>query len=104
VIGLVTSQQALHEDASDPEGISAYVYTVRVWRQLKGRVPDLIRLKTENDSGGYRMSVGEQHLLFFGRTSDYFQADACGNSSDLPRGNVIVKKVEQLLARKTQAR
>jgi hypothetical protein len=104
VIGLVTSQQDLHEDKSDPEGISAYVYTVRVLRQLKGSVPGLIKLRTENDSGGYRMSVGERHLLFFDTSRDYFQADVCGNASDLPRGNAIVKKVEQLLARKAKAR
>jgi hypothetical protein len=104
VIGQVTSQQDLHEDASDPDGISAYVYTVRVLRQLKGTVPGSIKLRTENDSGRYPMSVGERHLLFFDTTSDYFQADPCGNSTELPRGNAIVKKLEQLLAGKPKSR
>src|SRR5262252_2411354 len=80
VIGQVTSQLDLHEDASDPDGISAYVYTVKVLRQLKGTLPSLIKLRTDNDSGRYPMSVGERHLLFFDTTSDYFQADPCGNS------------------------
>src|ERR1044071_4223247 len=58
VIGRVTSELALRADASDPEGISGYIYEFKVSRTLKGRIPGVIELKTKNDSGGYRMSFG----------------------------------------------
>ena len=103
VIGRVTSERALREDASDPDDTTGYIYTFSVIRQLKGNVPPLITLRAQNDSGGYRMSVGEQHLLFLQKPVRYFEADNCGNASELPRGNAIVRKVETLLARKAKA-
>ncbi len=98
VIGRVTSERPLREDASDPDGISAYVYTFEVSRVLKGRVPALIMLRAQNDSGGYRMSVGERHLLFLSKPASYFEADSCGNATELPRGDLTVRKVEDQLA------
>src|SRR5436190_10695760 len=82
VIGRVTSERALREDVSDPEGVTAYVYDFKVLRRLKGRAPGVIKLKAENDSGGYRMSVGERHLLFLQKADSYFEADICGNASE----------------------
>jgi hypothetical protein len=102
-IGTVTKKQALHEDSSDPEDITAYIYTVQIFRQLKGRVPQIIGLRTENDSGPYSMEVGEKHLLFLSKEGQYFIADSCGNSSALPTGDAVVKKVEATLAGRTDA-
>jgi hypothetical protein len=102
-IGTVTKKQALHEDSSDPESITAYIYTVQIFRQLKGHVPQIIGLRTENDSGRYSMEVGERHLLFLSKEGQYFIADSCGNSSALPAGDAVVKKVEATLAGRTDA-
>jgi hypothetical protein len=102
-IGTVTKKQALHEDSSDPEGITAYIYTVQIFQQLKGRVPQIIDLRTENDSSRYSVEVGERHLLFLNKEGQYFIADSCGNSSALPAGDAVVKKVEATLAGRTDA-
>ena len=97
-IGTVTKEQPLHEDSSDPEGITAYIYTVEILRQLKGRLPQVIDMRTENDSGRYSMEVGERHLLFLSKEGQNFIADSCGNSSVLPAGNATLKKVQSRLA------
>ncbi|MBH0180677.1 MAG: hypothetical protein HP490_03105 [Nitrospira sp.] len=102
-IGTVTKKQSLHENSSDPEGITAYIYTVQIFRQLKGRVPQIIDLRTENDSGRYSVEVGERHLLFLSKEGQHFVADSCGNSSALPAGDAVVKKVEATLAGRTDA-
>ncbi len=102
-IGTVTKEQPLHEDSSDPEGIAAYIYTVEILRQLKGRLPQVIDMRTENDSGRYSMEVGERHLLFLSKEGQYFIADSCGNSSVLPAGNATLKKVEATLAGRANA-
>ena len=67
VVGTVTEVQELNKDLSDPQGWTSIRYTVGVSRLLKGSVPAKIVLTAQNDSGGYRMSVGEKHLLFLSR-------------------------------------
>lgn len=104
VVGRVVAEKGLTEDASDPDGFTAFMYTFEVLRQLKGKLSGRITLKAQNDSGGYRMAVGEQHLLFLEKKGSYFEADACGNSSELPEGSVTLQRVEALLRRKTTPR
>ena len=58
IIGKVTHVRYVQADPSDPNGITSYVYTVRRLQELKGSVPAYLTLRAENDSGGYRMSVG----------------------------------------------
>jgi len=102
-IGTVSKKQALHEDLSDPGSITAYIYTVQIFRQLKGRVPQIIGLRAENDSSRYSVEVGEKHLLFLSKESQHFIADSCGNSSALPAGDAILKQVEATMAGRTNA-
>src|SRR5687767_6959479 len=87
VVGEITAQESVNEDPSDPEGLAAYIYTVEVSRQLKGNLPQTIRIRVEADSGGYRMAVGEQHVLFLQSEESHLVANDCGNSSQLPEGN-----------------
>jgi hypothetical protein len=103
VVGKVLAEKCL-ADASYPDHCTGYIYQFEVQRQLKGKVPGRIMLKTTNDSGGYRMSVGDQHLLFLERVGRYFEADICGNASMLPKGAGIVESVERLLARRAKTR
>jgi hypothetical protein len=100
-MGRVTKEQPLHEEASDPEGITSEIYTVKILRQLKGRLPQVVEIRTENDSGRYSMEVGEIHLFFLSKEGQYFIADSCGNSSVLPTGNATLKQVETMLAERT---
>ena len=97
-IGKISKQRALQEDSSDPDGITAHIYTVQIFRKLKGHLPKVISIRVENDSGRYLMDVGEKHLLFLAKEEKYFSIDSCGNSSLLPRGNAVLKQVEAKLA------
>lgn len=102
-IGTVTNKQALHEDSSDSVDITGYIYTVQIFRQLKGRAPQIIGLRAENDSSRYSVEVGEKHLLFLSKEGQYFIANSCGNSSALPAGDAMLKKVEATMAGRTDA-
>ena len=67
-------------------------------------MPDSFRLRVENDSGGYRMERGESHLLFLATKGNDLAVDACGNSTQLPKGSAVVDRVRALLAPKTGMR
>jgi hypothetical protein len=97
-VGTVTSVRAFQEGPSDPAGVSALVYTVDLSQELKGNVPKRITLRAENDSGGYRMARGETDLLFLTYLDGKFTVDACGNSTELPKGRKVVLEVSKLLA------
>lgn len=96
-IGKVIQSKELNEDASEPDYPTAYLYTFELSRILKGEVPQNIEIKAPNDSGGYRMSVGEEHLLFLGYDGSKFVADTCGNSTELAKGNETLALVEREL-------
>lgn len=98
VIGKVTHVRNVQADPNDPEGITSYVYTVRRLQELKGKVPEYLTLRAENDSGGYRMNAGETDLLFLTRAEGWFTVDACGNSTELPKGADTVSEVRRLLS------
>ena len=84
-------------DPVEPEFIAATIYAIRVTKQLKGKLPELIHIRSKNDSGTYWMETGEQHVLFLKKDEQHFIIDSCGNSSLLPQGNNVFKRVENLL-------
>ena len=96
-VGKVTQARNLREDASDPQGATATVYSVEISRQLKGRLPRSVELRSENDSGRYWMEKGETHILFFRHQKPPLSIDSCGNSSVLPKGDGTLKAVEAQL-------
>ena len=98
VIGEVIRSTYLQKDPSDLNGITTSVYTVQVSSRIKGSLPDVIELKSENDSGKYWMEVGERHLLFLCIEGIYYKVDSCGNSTPLPKGNDVLRRVEVMLA------
>lgn len=102
-IGKITKAKHLQEDSSDPDGITAYIYTVQISRQLRGHLPHVISIRDDNDSGRYAMEAGEEHLLFLSKKKKYFSVDSCGNSSVLPEGNAVLKQVEAALAQQSNA-
>ena len=99
IIGTVDDIQPLQEDREDPQGVTAYNLSVKVLRNLKGRLPDLIPLRIENNSSKYPISIGEKHLLFINQQEKVFTVDSCGNSSLLPQGLNTLKQVEAELRR-----
>jgi hypothetical protein len=98
VLGTVTRVRELHDDASDAEDVSGLVYTVRVSRRLSGHAPKLITLRVANDSGAYRMDVGERHVLLLSQVGGRFRVKACGNSSRLPEGQSVVEATAGILS------
>jgi len=104
-IGKVVAEKRLNDVPDGPDWFVATIYSVRVEKVLKGRLPGSIKLRTENDSGRYAMGVGEKHILFLRplppKLGAGYYADSCGNSSTLPGGEAVVKAVQ---ARINQAR
>jgi hypothetical protein len=105
-IGTVTKETLL-VSPEDPAGYVGMAYVIRVERTLKGKLPATVLLWTPNTSSRYAMAVGERHVLFLSldplrdqlgqlvrRERADYNADACGNSSELPEGNSIVKQIE----------
>ena len=103
VVVTVEDVQALSEDPSDPGGWTSFIYKVRVEETISGHAPTEITLRAQNDSGGYRMSKGESHLLFLKRNGDQFSADVCGNSTVLPKGSQVLEDLRALLAKSRHA-
>jgi hypothetical protein len=99
-IGKVIKISPLWEDRDDPDGVTAYLHTIRVLRQLKGRLPSVISVRVDNDSSRYAMSAGEEHLLFFTISGGILSVDSCGNSWQLPQGADVLRQVEAQLGRK----
>lgn len=99
VVGTIVDIENLSENPSDPGGWTAFLYTVRVTEVLLGQVAGIITLRAENDSGGYRVDSGTSHILFLNFRGEYYSADPCGNSSELPDGVAVVDEVKALLSK-----
>ena len=99
IVGRVVRVNNVQADPSDPDGITSYVYTVHRLQTLKGDVPKYVTLSVENDSGSYRMNLGETDLLFLTKDKSGLFANACGNSTELPKGASVLAEVRSLLAR-----
>jgi hypothetical protein len=97
VIGTVVKERGIKADPEDPEGFTHFVYMVRVSEVLKGSAPSLIALFTGNHSGGYRMTVGETHLLFLKRRGNLYHADLCGNSGVLGKFGASPSQVKSVM-------
>jgi hypothetical protein len=98
----VLKEKALSEDVSDPIGVTAYLYTARVLRQLKGAPLKVMKLYSENTSGGYPMDVGEKYLLFISE-DEHLWIDNCGHSAPLWQSSATLRQVEKKLGMQNHA-
>jgi Carboxypeptidase regulatory-like domain len=84
-------------DKDDPEGISAYLYTMRVNRALRGSAVGNIRVYEGNDSGraGFKWVQGKEYLLFlsYAATEKSWSLDGCGNSDPLTQASVVLSEI-----------
>ena len=68
----------------DPEGVLAYVYTMRTSRLIRGHIAEVFQVYEGNDSGRatFDWKTGRKYLLFlFYSTAEKLWAlDGCGNS------------------------
>jgi hypothetical protein len=97
VLGKVTRTEDLYEDPTDPQGITATIYTLRVSRELRGKTPTLIKIRSENDSGRFWMDVGVEYLLFLSRDAHpgFYIVDSCGNSGIVSNRLPVLRQIEQ---------
>jgi len=97
VLGKVTRTEDLYEDPTDPQGITATIYTLRVSRELRGKTPTLIKIRSENDSGRFWMDVGVEYLLFLSRDAHpgFYFVDSCGNSGIVSNRLPVLRQIEQ---------
>ncbi len=97
VVGTVQGKKDLREDPSDPEGTTATIYSVRITQVIRGKVPALIDIRSENDSGRFWMDLGRAYLLFLSRdkSNDAFSVDSCGNSGLLAESGAALHLLEQ---------
>jgi hypothetical protein len=97
VVGTVQGKKVLQEDSSNRDGITATIYTVRITRVLRGKVPGLIEIRSENDSGRFWMELEKQYLLFLSRDQrnhGYF-VNSCGNSGLLAENGETLHLLDQ---------
>ena len=97
ITGKVLHVQYVPPDPDESDGVNSYLYTVERLQELKGHLPPHVLLYATNDSGGYRMRLGEIDLLFLTPLGSRFTADVCGNSTELPKGEYVVSEVRKLL-------
>lgn len=103
VVGQVVQTTTLQEDASDPEGWTAFIYTIEVTQVLKGKLPARFSLRVPNDSGGYRMQDGESYLLFLTEGPKSLSVDPCGNSREMSNAQDAIDRVRAILAAQAHA-
>lgn len=84
VIVDVLAEYAHQDDQDDPYGVTAYSYTLKTKRQLRGQMPRQFVIRCENTSARYPMSPGEQHLLFVRHDQYGYWINPCGNSQARP--------------------
>lgn len=88
-------------DIDDPEGISAFVYTLRVKRVLRGTVAGTIRVHEGNDSGRatFDWVEGREYLLFLFQSAEQKGAwalDGCGNSGPLSKAAMALSEIAEI--------
>lgn len=93
ILGRVSKQSELQEDAADPNGVSAILYRVEVRRRLKGTVPRFIQLRSDNTSARFPMELGEEYLLFLSRDGHTYFVDSCGNSAPAKQAASVIAKI-----------
>jgi hypothetical protein len=93
VIGEAEKFTNLSEGTSDPEGITATVYRVRVTRLLRGPLAEVIDVRSDNDSGRFPLDLGEKYVLFLQRDSHGYFVDNCGNSGLLLQSAKVLQEL-----------
>ena len=105
VIGQVIKETRVFEVIEDPEYYYS-IFTVRIEQQFKGKLAAQATFRIDYDSGNYRMSLGERHVLFVRNWpwkidgADY-RIDPCGSSETLPAGAKTVEAVISALRKPT---
>lgn len=102
VIEATLVQTSELHDNGDPQGISAYVYTLRVNQALRGKISGTLRVYEGNDSGRatFDWVRGREYLLFLfpSEQQGAWALDGCGNSGPLDKANVALSEIAVIKA------
>ena len=97
----LTHTDKLH-DKDDPEGISAYLYTLRVNQALRGKIAGTIHVYEGNDSGRAQFDWvdGREYLLFlfYAPSEKSWALDGCGNSGPLSESKMALSEIASIKA------
>lgn len=93
VVGRVSGQRELQEDAADLNGVTAILYRVEVRRRFKGAVARFIQLRSDNTSARFPMALGEDYLLFLNRDGRIYFVDSCGNSAPAKQAAPVIAEI-----------
>lgn len=92
-VGKVIAKKDVAESRDYYEGDE---YTVQVQDIFKGLPTNPIIIYSENSSGRFPMSVGEEYVLFVYYNLGRYQIDNCGNSGLLCENQATAKSAWQL--------
>jgi Carboxypeptidase regulatory-like domain len=87
-------------DKDDPEGISAYVYTLQAGHLLRGHIARRFKVYEGNDSGRatFDWKIGREYLLFlYTHEADKgWKLDGCGNSGPLDHAKMALEEIARI--------
>lgn len=102
VVEATLTQTHVLGNAGDPAGVSAYVYTLRVDRILRGKAAAALRVYESNDSGraAFRWVPGRKYLLFlsYAPRQRSWELDGCGNSGPLSEAKMALTEIAAIQA------
>jgi len=92
--GRAVSEKSVPKAGATEEGT---LYTLSVTEPLKGKVSKTIQVFSENSSGRFPMSSGEQYLVFASSEQGRLSIDNCGNSGVLcGMSNLVFARIVHL--------
>jgi len=96
ITGILEKERILSEDKADPDGVTAFLYTVKVVSHLKGVMRNFVNIRSENTSSRFPLDAKVEYILFLKQNGNDFVIDSCGNSGPLSTHGNAVAEVQQL--------
>ncbi|WP_133155287.1 hypothetical protein [Kinneretia aquatilis] len=92
-------ERVLTEDLSDPIGVTAIEYRIKVSKVLRGKASRELTVRSENNSTRFPMDVGVSYLLMLNRDlNGKLFVDNCGNSGTLSDRKAERRALEEPVA------
>lgn len=84
----------------DPEGVAAYVYTLRPNRLIRGHVTEIFQVYEGNNSGSatFDWIIGRKYLLFlfYAAAEKSWALDGCGNSGAFNSAKSALEQIAEI--------
>ena len=97
VVANVIRETVLTEDPSDPIGVTATEYRIKVSNFLRGMAQREMTVRSENTSARFPLTIGVSYLLILNRdVNGRLFVDNCGNSGTLSERKAERKALETM--------